>query len=140
MIKTFRGQLANGGQDQIRLSTIKGKVGYKIIKFQLMPLRPGALTQELVGKIFTDKQTAVSDTVNFTDGTLLAAAVYATSADSWSTFETIIFDNQTFNQDIYVTLDDSQDAGGSNYYIELESIPLDDAGAEYTTLKDMRRA
>jgi len=140
VVKTFRGLLANGGQDRIRLSTIKGKVGYKIIKFQLMPLAPGTLTQELVSQVFTDEQSAVSGTVNFTDATLLAAAIFATSADSFNTFETVIFDNKIFNQDIYVTVDDSQDAGGSNYYLELEVIPLDDAGAEYTTLKDMRQA
>jgi len=33
VVKTFRGLLADGGQDRIRLSTIKGKVGYKIAKF-----------------------------------------------------------------------------------------------------------
>ena len=52
--------------------------------------------------------------------------------------EVIIFDNEIFNQDIYVTYYDASVGQPINYYIELEVIPLDDAGAEYTTLKDMR--
>ena len=51
-----------------------------------------------------------------------------------------IFDNEVFNQDIYVTNNDADSSSPINYYIELEVIPLDDAGAEYTTLKDMRQS
>jgi len=42
------------------------------------------------------------------------------------------------NQDIYITNYDGTSANTLNYYLELEVIPLDDSGAEYTTLKDMR--
>ena len=38
MIKTYRGNLADGGQDRIRLKTLKGEIGYKIIKFQAFPI------------------------------------------------------------------------------------------------------
>ena len=37
MIKSFRGKLADGGQDRIRLSTNDGLTGYKITKFELLP-------------------------------------------------------------------------------------------------------
>ena len=40
VVKTFRGLLADGGQDHIRLQTIKGKVGYRIVKYQLMGQKP----------------------------------------------------------------------------------------------------
>jgi len=50
----------------------------------------------------------------------------------------VIFDNQIFNQDIYITHTDTTGSRNINYYIELEVIPLDDAGAEYTTVKDLR--
>ena len=33
MIKTFKGTIADDGQDKIRLSTKKGKIGYRIIHF-----------------------------------------------------------------------------------------------------------
>ena len=52
----------------------------------------------------------------------------------------IIFDREIFNQDIYISSYDDHGDVNVNYYLELEVIPLDDAGAEYTTLKDMRKA
>jgi len=50
----------------------------------------------------------------------------------------VIFDSEIFNQDIYLTHTDTGGAVACNYYIELEVIPLDDAGAEYATVKDLR--
>ena len=38
---SYRGQLDDGLEDKINLSTIKGKVGYKITKFQIMNYAPG---------------------------------------------------------------------------------------------------
>jgi len=141
MIKTFRGLLADGGQDRIRLQTIKGKVGYKIIKFQTTLKNWGSATAESVIKIYKDEQSSVDAVVNFTDSTLLASNCfgYNTSADISGDASVIIFDNEIFNQDIYITHRENTGVGiPVNYYIELEVIPLDDAAAEYTTLKDMR--
>ena len=45
---SFRGQLPIGTQDYIRLKTIKGQVGYKITKFQILPGMPGLDDCELV--------------------------------------------------------------------------------------------
>jgi hypothetical protein len=146
VVKTFRGLLADGGQDQIRLSTIKGKVGYKIIKFQFMPKDiDGSNSHEDLISIWKEEQTTLLNDVDFTDSSLLAAGYYVRSLNPSAPYvatisESItIFDNETFNQDIYVTMKSGQGAN-LNYYIELEVIPLDDAGAEYMTLKDMRQA
>jgi len=140
MIKTYRGLLAHGGQDRIRLSTIKGKVGYRIVKFQLMGITPGAASQESVVKLYKDNQTAIDGAVDFTDSAMLGVAIWFNNVSvDFPVSHEIIFDSEMFNQDIYIT---HYDAGGSdkgcNYYFELEVISLDDAGAEYTTLKDMR--
>jgi len=140
MIKTFRGLLASGGQDRIRLQTIKGKVGYRIIKLQLFALSPGAVSNaEYVMKIYTELQTTIDATVNFSQNTLLAAGFLPVKTSEFTHEANVIFDQEIFNQDIYIT---QFDAGGGaiacNYYLELEIIPLDDAGAEYTTLKDLR--
>jgi len=143
MIKTYRAVLADGGQDRIRLSTIKGKVGYKIIKFEIIPNYPGGATQESVVQIWKTEVTTVptsAATIDFTESDLLAAAYYVQyglPAQGQNTF-VAIFDNEIFNQDIYITHTDNDSAALINYYLELEVIPLDDAGAEYTTLKDMR--
>jgi len=140
MIKTFRGLLADGGQDRIRLQTIKGKVGYKINKFQIMPNEPGIDTLEAVVKIFSKEQGTIDGKVNFTDSDLLGAAYYQDSNAIDADSSIIIFDTEIFNQDIFVTYKEkSTTAEPCNYYLELEVIPLDDAGAEYTTLKDLRQ-
>lgn len=143
VVKTFRGLLADGGQDRIDLSTIKGKVGYSIIKFDLFPYRPGGTSHvESIMQIFKKEQTTVvtaNPIVDFTDSDLLAAAYLADDVNLASgPTQIVIFDQEIFNQDIYITHTDQEGTAGCNYYIELEVIPLDDTGAEYTTLKDMR--
>jgi len=139
VVKTFRGLMADGGQDRIRLSTIKGKMGYRIVKFQVMG-QDSSTSYEAVCKIFKETQTSVTTTINFTDTTLLAAAIYQQNAtgQTYPVDQVTIFDNEIFNQDIFITYTTSYASGTLNYYIELEVIPLDDKGAEYTTVKDLR--
>jgi len=139
VVKTFRGLLADGEQDRIRLSTIKGKMGYRIVKFQVMG-QDSSTSYEAVCKIFKETQTSVTTTINFTDTTLLAAAIYQQNAtgQTYPVDQVTIFDNEIFNQDIFITYTTSYASGTLNYYIELEVIPLDDKGAEYTTVKDLR--
>jgi len=142
VVKTFRGLLADGGQDRIRLSTIKGKVGYRISKFQVVSYEPMSISSKCVVKIYTSEQTLpTTATINFTDSDLLGMGIFSTSvnADTYPEDMTIIFDYSIFNQDIYITHQNKTGSGSCNYYLELEVIPLDDAGAEYTTLKDMRQ-
>jgi len=139
VVKTFRGLLADGGQDRIRLSTIKGKVGYRIIKFQTVLKNWGTITAECVMKIYKKEVTTVDGVIDFTDSDLLASNVfsYNSSGNIAGDQSVIIFDNQVFNQDIYITNDVDSDTP-VNYYIELEVIPLDDKSAEYETIKDLR--
>jgi len=140
MIKTFRGLLADTAVDRIRLSTIKGKVGYRIVKFEVIGSAPGAVNYEAIVTISKTNFSPVT-TINFTDSDVLAVGWYSghSSANSNPTEKIIIFDSEIVNQDIYIGQNDLQN-NSMNYYLELEVIPLDDAGAEYTTLKDMRSA
>jgi len=140
MIKTFRGLLADGAQDRIRLQTIKGKVGYRIFKFAVMG-PDGSETIESVLKIYKEEQSTIDHTINFTDSSLLAAAVInqSSSMQNYPDDTSVIFDQEIFNQDIYITLKGADHTTSVNYYLELEVISLDDAGAEYTTLKDLRQ-
>ena len=144
MKKTFRGKMADGEVKRVRLSTNNGLTGYRIVNFQLLPLSPGASTQEIVGQVFTTQNDesgqprSASTSVNFDDPTLVSAAVYNQNGDSWSSFETVIFDSMTFNQDIFVTIDDSQNVAGANFYLELEQVTLSKDEATVATLKDMR--
>ena len=137
---SFKGTLPVGLQDRIKLSTINGKVGYKITKFQLVPVAPGTSNYEYVGKIFTKDQTgSISTTIDFTDSDLLAAIYSAgKSAENVQPIVTI-FDNQMFNQDIFVTIHDA--SGGTepcNYYIELETMSLSDMETTMLTLQSIR--
>ena len=135
MIKTFKGQLADGAQDRIRISTIKGKVGYRIIKFQLFPAVQDSAKDSLVVILKKDPG-AVVTTVDFTNEDVLAAALMYNG--TYEVQESVVFDQEIFNQDIYVTNNDSIGSNAMNYYIELETIALTDMSAEYTTIKDIR--
>jgi hypothetical protein len=138
VVKTFRGLLADGGQDRIRLSTIKGKMGYKIIKVQAMQSLPGVDTTESTMKIYKNSQTTIDAVVNFSDSDLLGVSLWHKFGNEYSPTDTVIFDNQIVNQDIYITHSNTDGSAACNYYVELEVIPLDDKGAEYTTVKDLR--
>jgi len=143
MIKTFRGLLADGGQDRIRLQTIKGKVGYKIIKLAIIGNEPGAKSQESLVKIYKNEQSTFTDIVDFTDSDLLAVSYWAIHPDPQygeGLTGPVIFDNEVVNQDIYVSHTDVNTGESCNYYLELEVIPLDDKAAEYTIIKDIRTA
>jgi len=140
MIKTFRGLLADGGQDTINLHTNDGKTGYRIVKFEQFPEQPGIVTQESVMKIYKSEQSTVDGLVNFSDTTLLAAAFYAeghSTSDS-VTNGIVSFDREIFNQDIYITHSEVNAANQMNYYIELEQISLDLNEATVATLQNIR--
>ena len=138
MIKTYRGLLADEGQDRIRLQTIKGKVGYKIVKFNIMANNPQGANSENVVQIYK-KSTTPTLIIDFTDSDLLAVATLNNYASAHAHNKaTVIFDNEIFNQDIYITAMEDIGTEAVNYYLELEVIPLTDHGAEFTTLKDMR--
>jgi len=142
MIKTFRGLLQDQTEDRLRLSTIKGMVGYKIVKFQISANTPGSEEAEFVVNIWKTSQSSIGGSIDFTNGDLLATSYLATSTSPATSgaIGPIIFDNQIINQDIYVTNFDASTGQAANYYIELEVINLSAEGAEYTTLKDIRTA
>ena len=139
---SYRGKLPIGEQDRIRLKTINGKVGYKITKFQIIVTTPGAATSEMIGQIFKTDQTGnITTTVDFSDKDLLAMAFYQDGATIDNTQNmTVIFDNEKFNQDIFVNI---TDASGStvpgNYYIELEAMSLSDLESTMLTLQSIRQ-
>ena len=139
MIKTFRGLIADEGQDTIVLHTNDGSTGYRVVKFQLFPNEPGEQHDESTVKIYKVSQTTIDNTVDFSDNTLLAAAYYQDNAsyDNPSSIH-VLFDKEIFNQDIYVTHVDTTGSQGMNYYLELEQVKLDLSENTVATLKDIR--
>jgi len=142
-IKTFRGLIADGVQDTISLHTNDGSIGYRIVKFQIFPNLPGTVDLESVVAIWKVKQSSVSATtatVDFSDQTLLGVAYLKEGAplSQANTSLLAIFDQEIFNQDIYVTHIDTNHIYSCNYYIELEQIKLDLNENTVATLKDIR--
>jgi len=136
-IKTFRGLMQADTQDTIVLHTNDGSVGYKIVKFEIMPYNFN-VNSELTIQIWKVSQSSYSTLVDFSDQTLLGAAFTETVGGTAPGHTTsVIFDNEIFNQDIYVTLQ-GQTLEACNYYIELEQMKLDLSENTVATLKDIR--
>lgn len=141
MIKSFRGIIADGGEERIRLQTPQGKVGYRIVKFEAMPDTPGANQTEAILKLYMVSQGTIDALVDFSDPNLLATLFQATSNGSNEAYAenlVIVFDNRVVNQDIYITAKELAGSRATNYHLELETIPLSELDAEYTTIKDLR--
>ena len=140
MIKTFRGQLEHAEVETIRLSTHNGLTGYKIKKFQLMQTDANEDIESTVTLHTVNPGTPTSSAVNFDTPTLLGAAMIWSNINQVYVHESmVIFDNVTFNQDIFISHFFQQaTAKAVNYYLELEQISLDLSEATVATLKDMR--
>jgi len=143
MIKSFRGQLNDREQKTIRLSTNKGEIGYRIVKYSVFPA--GAATgfdYESFVSIWKREQSSVpADGVpNFNDDSLLACALFSSEANTHTNPEdlTVYFDNEVFNQDIFISHSNRGTGPAINYYLELEQFKLDLSEATVATLKDMR--
>jgi len=139
-VKSFRGRIADEAMDSITLHTIDGSTGYRIKKFIVIPDDPTDDTATAsVMKIYSVPQAAVTDTIDFSDQTLLGCAFYSANTDTRPGEMVVIFENMTFNQDIHLTNSINGTAGlEMNYYIELEQIKLDLNRNTVATLKDIR--
>jgi len=138
-MKSFRGKMSDDSIDTITLHTNTGSTGYRIVKFQIMPVNADTNVETTMA-IYKIPQTAASADLDFSDNTLLAGAIYTTSASNlYNPEPVIIFDNEIFNQDIYITLKGASGGPATmNYYIELEQISLDLTENTVATLKDIR--
>jgi len=139
MIKTFRGKLEDSEQEKIRLSTKNGKIGYQFKKLVIIGNTPGDATSEGVVKFFKVEQSTVDALVDFSDHNLLAVGYWEDGSTAGYTGTlNIMFEKEIFNQDIYVTLKNTEGSVAMNYYIELEAMPLTDNAAAVSTLRDIR--
>jgi hypothetical protein len=142
-IKSFRGKIAGTTgkeQDIISLHTNDGSTGYRIKKFQVMPEDPFTGNTEYVCKIYSVSQTTFDTVVDFSDNTLLAVAA-VNDTGGWGgnlPDDNVVFDNMTFNQDIYISMKHVSGSDALNYYIELEQIKLNLNENTVATLRDIR--
>ena len=141
-VMSFRGLLDDGSFEKINLHTPDGSTGYRIVKFQAIPEQPGLAVGEHIVKIYkTENNPDVStptDAVNFGDNTLLGVVAVSTHSGNLLFNEVIIFDQEIFNQDIFITHVDRGGSAACNFFIELEPMKLDLNENTVTTLRDIR--
>jgi hypothetical protein len=136
---TYRGQVPTGEQEKLHLSTNDGLTGYRIKKFQVISTVPGGGNAEYVIKVRLTKDDNVGPTINFNDPSIVAVAFHTDRTTNESSNETIIFDSEVFNQDIFVTCADvTGNTVPCNYYLELEKMKLDLNASTFSTLKNIR--
>jgi hypothetical protein len=132
--------MADGDIETVTLHTNDGKTGYKIVKFEMLPEKPGQTDHIFVSQIFKVKPTTASGTVDFTNNRLIAAGEIEDNGASHYPNSTagIVFDNEIFNQDIYITMKDLSTGESCNYYIELEQMDLSEDEALVAIVKNLR--
>ena len=139
-VHSFRGLLADGGQDEINLERQNVNLAYRIVKFDIFAENPGTTGYEHVVKIYREEQTSIDGVVNFSVSDLLACAYLQGHADSTSTEASlVIFDNILFSRNIYVNHVDTDGATNCNYYLELEEVPVTAASLMQIKLGTARR-
>jgi len=123
-VHSFRGLLSDGGEDEINLERSNVNMAYRIVKFDIMGPDANSNIESTV-KVYREKQTSITVTVDFTETDLLAAALYNDTNDPHYMAGMItVFDNVLFSRNIYVTNKCGDNASSMNYYIEIEEVPV----------------
>lgn len=136
----FRGKLDEGLERKIQLSTLKGRRGYRIVKFKTMSSLIGANEYETMTKIYAKSQGSGSTGVDFSESDLLAASyIEDNPSHAYPLSETVFFDNEVFNQNIWISTASLTGTVPVNYYIELETVELSQIQSTQLTLKSLRQ-
>ena len=137
---SFRGLLADGAQERIRIQGATGTIAWRIVKFELMAELVGTADQESVVKIYRENQSSVDGVINFTDDELLAAGFWrSTAATDRPIVDKVIFDNTLFVRNIYITHSDVDSSFNCNYYLELEEVKVSATGMAQLAVTAARR-
>lgn len=138
MIKSYKSRLADETTDIIPLHTNNGKTGYRVVKFELLPVDADEDVESVV-KVFTVDPGTPTANIDFQDATLLAAGIIRAGTGVSQPLTAItVFDNVKFNQDIYVTLKGNSYTKDVNYYLELDQMSLTEDEALVTIVKNLR--
>jgi len=124
-VHSFQGLLNDGGQDEINLERQNLNLAYRIIKFEVMSNHPGAVSTEDIVKVYKEKQSSIDGVVDFSDPDLLAAALWHdNNGSAYPISYQVIFGNKLFSRNIWVTASDIEGSFATNYYLELEEVPV----------------
>ena len=129
MIKTFRAKMAEDEQVKIPISGGDPAIGFRIHSLKGIPVDCTGGSNEAVIKVYRIEQTSIDEQVDLNDDQLLGVFFFLRDQGVVAiTSESVIFDRETINQDIYVTYADSQTSTGFNFMLELEEVKM--SGAE----------
>ncbi|HIA04845.1 MAG TPA: hypothetical protein EYN66_23605 [Myxococcales bacterium] len=124
-VHSFRGLLADGGQDEINLERQNVNLAYRIIKFEVIPNIPDNANCECTVQIYKNAPSSIVGTIDFTDTDVLAAIFYNQDPSPANNItQAKIIDSGIFSRNIYVTNVDGNASTAINYYIELEEVPV----------------
>jgi len=142
-VHSFRGLLAEGEQQRIRIQGPLGAIAWRITKFEVMGNKPGISSSvESIVSIWREEQTSVATSafeVNFDNEDLLATAIWAMGETTYNIDTAVVFDNALFSRNIWVTHTDNAAAEACNYYIELEEVKISAAGMAQLAVAAARR-
>ena len=136
---SFRGFLADGGQDKIRIEGATGEIAWRLTKFQGVPNAPGTVDGEHITKIYREEQTSIDGIIDFNDDELLASLDFTNRTVPLRTSQNVIFDNDLFVRNIWITHTDITGSASGNYYIELEEVKVSAAGMAQLAVAAARR-
>jgi len=133
-VHSFRGLLADGGQDEINLERSNVNLAYRIVKLALFPKTVGSsetgTEYESLVQVWREASPTTPSECDFNITDTLAAASYISEVSGSPAYvigtdTTVVFDNVLFSRNIYVTHNNNHaDAGAINYYLEIEEVPV----------------
>jgi len=122
--------------DQIRIPLHRTEQGFRIHTLQVMPNDiDGSTSHECSVQVWKQKQTSLAIDIDFNQDALLGAAYYVRSSNPSSPYvatiseQTVVFDREVINQDIFVAYKTGQSGQKINYYLELEEVSMNDSEA-----------
>jgi len=140
---SFKGKLLIATKRRIRIQGAIGAIAWRITKFQIIQENPGASSAlaEAVVKLYRNAPSSIDAVIDFDDDELLAAAYWEDNDSvTYNHSTTVIFTNELFNRDIFVT---AAHASGHtepmNYYVELEEVKIGSAGLAQLAVAAARR-
>jgi len=149
-VHTFRGLLASGGQHEIELERRVQNRAFKIRRLKIMSNTPFVPAVEHVAKIYTESQSSINGTVDFSDVDLLAAATVARPEAGVTPSEvavagggqtlSVIIDGGLFSRNIFINgIDLGGGAVALSYLIEVEEVKVTTAALMQIKLKVARK-
>jgi len=135
---SFRGLLADGSQERIRIQGATGEIAWRIAKFNILSNDPSANIEHLV-QIWREEQDSIVGTIDISDDEWLATVWESGGGYSRpENFHPMIGD-ALFVRNIWVTHNESVGTASCNYYIELEEVKVSAAGMAQLAVAAARR-